>query len=445
MRISLVGIGAMKIDSSIDSNRIRANSVRVVVHGILSLLILGAALLLSEIVEKRNSESLLSSLRAIFRNDQTVGNTALFSRRIADLERLKIIECVKIQSAVIGEIYNTTFKEECSRSILFGQSNAKVTGQIEAYSGDSYSISFVASRRGGYVAFYGLFWLLGLVSINGALGWYWRRTDDNKRRLVREENHSRILEERVRQQSDEIAAIKINAAVRESLVQLATQVSHDIRSPLSAINLVARSLGSIEAEKRDVIEHAVTRINGIAGDLLKRYKDLPVGEEPENAITTTEELALASHSITKIATAVCLEKRATMANDGRIGLVTDFGVDMNFHVHVDEKELSRALSNLVNNSIESIERTGTVTIAVRAGRSDVSLVVADDGCGIPDDVLQKLGEARMSFGKSGMDGGTGLGVLHAKRVVEAMRGRFLIQSRIGMGTIVTMSFPRAQP
>jgi signal transduction histidine kinase len=112
---------------------------------------------------------------------------------------------------------------------------------------------------------------------------------------------------------------------------------------------------------------------------------------------------------------------------------------------VDEKELARAISNLINNAAEALEgiADGIVTLALRpSGAKDIGTIVSDNGKGIPDEVLAKLGKERASAGKEGSVSGSGIGVLHAARAIEAMGGKFQIQSRVGVRTNITILLPR---
>ena len=123
----------------------------------------------------------------------------------------------------------------------------------------------------------------------------------------------------------------------------------------------------------------------------------------------------------------------------------DFKSSYGAFVKADGKDLMRLLSNLINNSVEAFaDKTGEVTVAVRAYRETIHLSVRDNGRGIPPEVLKRLGEAGVTHGKEGTESGSGLGVYHAKKSVEAIGGKFNIASQVGMGTQMDILLPRTE-
>lgn len=224
------------------------------------------------------------------------------------------------------------------------------------------------------------------------------------------------------------------------LAEVAQQVSHDIRSPLSAINMTVAQLASASEDQRQVIQGAAKRINEIAGDLLNKHKNQmssPSAQAKVPVVGVAVELGELIGDLYK-------EKRAAWGE--RAGLVFDLDLRDEGRAQsvVDRKELSRLVSNLLNNSREAIsDHGGKITLAFRAGKRENAIIISDTGRGIPQEVLEKLGKEKITHGKTQSgESGSGLGVYHAQKAVEAMQGRLSIQSREDMGTVVTISFPR---
>lgn len=234
----------------------------------------------------------------------------------------------------------------------------------------------------------------------------------------------------------------------EATESLAIQVSHDIRSPLSAINMIVKSLPEIPEEKRALIQGAADRINGIANDLLCRYKGSGlVGASQVQVLgkASSPALQLRPAVISEILRDIGAEKTAILSDHPDVQFRLDVAGPLEAICMVDEKELARAISNLVNNSVEALDDSGAgvVTLALRsAGPKEIAIIVSDNGKGIPEEILVKLGKERVSSGKEGTESGAGIGILHAVYAVEGMGGHFSIQSKIGMGTIITMRFAR---
>ena len=109
---------------------------------------------------------------------------------------------------------------------------------------------------------------------------------------------------------------------------------------------------------------------------------------------------------------------------------------------VDPIRLREVLANLVANGLRYVDPDGTVRIAARTGENTVVLEIADDGRGIPADLLPTVFDR---FAKSSESRGTGLGLAIAKAIVEAHGGRISADSQAGVGTTMTIELPNALP
>jgi signal transduction histidine kinase len=217
------------------------------------------------------------------------------------------------------------------------------------------------------------------------------------------------------------------AEKNQALVDLARQVSHDIRSPLSALNLAAGAL-DLQDERRAIISACSKRINDIAEDLLKKSRT-------QNGT----EIIVLTDLLKEIVQEKNLQFSATQ--NGELDLFIE--IDAGAQIEVEPKGLKRALSNLINNAIESTEQ-GHHAVILRAKdlNGDIEITIEDRGVGIPTDLLCRLGEEEVTSGK---EFGNGLGVFSAKKTIESCRGgRFRIKSHPGVGTQVTISIPRVQ-
>lgn len=227
-----------------------------------------------------------------------------------------------------------------------------------------------------------------------------------------------------------------------ALADQAWQVAHDIRSPLAAINLAVSSGSGLDKEKIEVIQGAVSRINDIADDLIAQAKATPqTAMEYGKDQKVTSQFKLEPTRIGDFLTSVWREKKIELSNHGDVEFKLDLDGSAESICNIDKKEFARALSNLINNAVEALEvNRGRVSLAVRDAMGEVAIIVSDNGKGIPQDLLEKLGNDRISVGKSGSSG-SGLGLRHARTVAEGMCGRMSIQSRVGRGTLITMTFP----
>ena len=114
-------------------------------------------------------------------------------------------------------------------------------------------------------------------------------------------------------------------------------------------------------------------------------------------------------------------------------------------VRVDPEQLRRVLVNLLDNSAKYRDRPeGTAEIAVEAGEEDVSIHVADDGPGVPEDALPKLFDAfyRSDPARKNPAGGSGLGLAIAAKAVHNMGGQIHARNRPSGGLIVEITLRR---
>lgn len=232
-------------------------------------------------------------------------------------------------------------------------------------------------------------------------------------------------------------------ATASSRAELAKQVAHDIRSPLSAINLIAGQLTDVQQNQREILQSAVNRINGIAADLLGKSRSpapVPVvsriGLGSTVAPTHSEEI-----QFELVLNSLLNEKKLEYSDHANIDFAVDIPYSEPTTVLATKTDLSRVLSNLLNNAVESMrDQGGRITISVRRYSQSLEVNIMDKGCGIPDTVLERLGKEQLSFGKGHL--GTGIGLFHARRYVESIGGTFSISSRVNRGTMVRLSLRR---
>jgi signal transduction histidine kinase len=222
----------------------------------------------------------------------------------------------------------------------------------------------------------------------------------------------------------EITAQSRLAAISET----ATQVAHDIRSPLAALGAAAKRL-DLHVDQRALIDGAVERMQGIADDLLRRYR------APEAAHAASKP---AVHAMGGLIGQVLAEKRLQHKEKTGVKIVFN-NTAGEVKALVEPKELQRLISNLVNNSVEAFKKDGLVTVSLSAPDGKVFIEVKDDGKGIPPEILAKLGQKGETRDKAN---GNGLGLYHARTTVESWGGSFRMESAPGKGTAVTIELPR---
>lgn len=231
-----------------------------------------------------------------------------------------------------------------------------------------------------------------------------------------------------------ISALEKNATI----IDLSKQVSHDIRSPLAALNMVIGDLDQVADDKRILIRNSVNRINDIANTLLTKSKNT------DNELA--QEVQMTTELIPSLIDSIVSEKRIQYRDKTGINIEADLLNSYGAFALINAADLKRVISNLINNSVEA-SKTDHVTVIVTVNNHDniIKIIIKDNGKGIPAAILSQLGLTTISFGKEKDENnsGSGLGIFHAKKSIENSHGEMNIESAEGIGTTISISFPRA--
>jgi signal transduction histidine kinase len=208
----------------------------------------------------------------------------------------------------------------------------------------------------------------------------------------------------------------------EIRAEVTAQVAHDIRSPVAALSVLSSNLSGISDEDRLLLQMAVERINNIAEDLLQQNSQAMPAD------------------ILNIVESIILEKRFELQDRPNIKMSLETRDMVDYISILNHGQFSRIISNLINNSLDSISYEGLIEIQLLAASVDhFQIKVIDNGKGIPQDVLAKLGSKGFSSGKKS---GNGLGLFHAKKMLTNWGGDLTITSQVGQGTEVVITLPR---
>ncbi|HMP83314.1 MAG TPA: ATP-binding protein [Verrucomicrobiota bacterium] len=222
-----------------------------------------------------------------------------------------------------------------------------------------------------------------------------------------------------------------------SLGTLAAGVAHEIRNPLTAINVRVHGLkktlaaGSSEHEDVTVIDEEIRRLDRIVRDFL----DFARPSAPSLVTVHVESL------FSRVQTLL-----GAQWQESAIQFHVEPPPDL--WVRVDTQQLEQVLINLVQNAADSIEGAGRITLRARAatarlaGRAGpvVILEVVDTGKGIPPEVQQRIFDPFFTTKESG----TGLGLAIAASIVEKHGGLLQCHTQAGPGTTFGIVLPRAE-
>ncbi len=102
-------------------------------------------------------------------------------------------------------------------------------------------------------------------------------------------------------------------------------------------------------------------------------------------------------------------------------------------------ELNQVWTNLIHNALQAMNHVGTLTIAVSRVGNDAQVSISDTGCGIPEEIRNKIFDVFFTTKPAGV--GSGLGLDIVKKIIEKHQGRIELQSEVGIGTTFTVILP----
>jgi two-component system, OmpR family, sensor histidine kinase ChvG len=215
----------------------------------------------------------------------------------------------------------------------------------------------------------------------------------------------------------------------EAIEMFAADVAHELKNPLTSLRSAVETLplarsDSSRARLLEVIEHDVKRLDRLISDIsdasrldaeLQRQDMAPV--DVRRLLTTLTSVA----NETRLGHDVAVEVRF----EGR-------GASDAFSVPGHDSRLGQVISNLLSNAQSFSEAGGKVRILCRRVRSEIEIVVDDDGPGIRPDALERVFERfytdrpHQGFGQN-----SGLGLSISKQIIEAHGGRIWAENRPG--------------
>lgn len=209
--------------------------------------------------------------------------------------------------------------------------------------------------------------------------------------------------------------IKIEFEKQKALNEISKQVSHDIRSPLAALNYLIENLESINPDDRVLIKKSLSRINDIANDLLKEAR----------AEIKSLDFILSKIVIAEQVKDIISEKSLEFKHHDTLGLSLQINPSVLTRKSIiDVKEFSRLISNLINNSAEAMEFKGNIWVHM-THENDLNIItIRDSGGGLPPEVLEKIGKESVSTKEKG----NGLGLLHAMNVIKSLGSEMLLEN-----------------
>ncbi len=225
--------------------------------------------------------------------------------------------------------------------------------------------------------------------------------------------------------------------LESSRQEFVSNVSHELKTPITSIKVLADSLIMQEDTPVELyreflldITDEIERENKIINDLLSLVKlDKTAGDMNITPININELLEL----ILKRLTPIAKKQNIEIIYESFRPVIAE----------IDEVKLSLAISNLIENAIKYNTEDGWVRVSLNADHKYFFIKVADSGIGIPEEAQDSIFERfyRVDKARSRETGGTGLGLAITKNVIQMHRGAIKVYSKEGEGSTFNVRIP----
>jgi len=206
--------------------------------------------------------------------------------------------------------------------------------------------------------------------------------------------------------------------------QLAAAIAHEVRNPLTSIKgflqLLQAGINRKE-EYYNIMIDEIEKIETITTELLSISKPNTENRQMESLDDMIKEVVfLLEPQANKIDIDIKLEH-----------LTNEF-------IFCDRSQIKQVLINIIKNAIEAMDTGGTITIYTEKKQSGITVNIADEGPGVPEEIIQKLGEPFLTTKKNG----TGLGLMITKQLLERHEASLHIKQNSDKGSTFQLFFTK---
>lgn len=228
----------------------------------------------------------------------------------------------------------------------------------------------------------------------------------------------------------EDSAEKLAKTEREQAWQeMAKQVAHEIKNPLTPMRLTVQSFQKNSGFKS---EDEKLKLNDFCEVLIEQIDTM------SNVATSFSDFAtLPKTQLEKTDIVEATKKVVEIFEQNNITLETS---DENIFVKLDKEQWIRVMTNLIKNSIQSIphDRESNIQVKIIESTNKVKIIVSDNGLGVSNKNREKIFEPKFTTKSDGM--GLGLGIVRS--IINSHRGKISYKSKNNKGTDFTISLPK---
>ncbi len=230
----------------------------------------------------------------------------------------------------------------------------------------------------------------------------------------------------------QISAAQLAASEREAAWrEMAKQVAHEIKNPLTPMRLTVQSFQrkfnplnpDIEVQMKEYSDTLIQQIDTMSSiaSAFSTYAKMPIQQDEMLNVV----------KITKLALDIFHEDYITFISE-----------EENIQANLDRTQLIRVVTNLIKNSVQAVEHKNPINpkveVTVFTDNNTICITVEDNGIGIPEENKQLIFEPKFTTKNSGM----GLGLAMVKRIVENYQGTITLAETLENNTLFKVCFPK---
>jgi signal transduction histidine kinase len=201
-------------------------------------------------------------------------------------------------------------------------------------------------------------------------------------------------------------------------------VAHEIRNPLTTLRgflQLQQHTGKMNLEHTGLMLSELDRINLIVGEFLILAK-------PQATRFATRDVRDVFRSVLSL-----IDSEGHLHN---VTFTTSF-TEAPCLVSCEENQLKQVFINLLKNGIEAMPSGGRIHTHIASKNDQITISITDEGIGIPDDMIPKIGNPFFT----GKESGTGLGMMISQRIIHSHQGLMEIKSQVNVGTTIIITLP----
>jgi len=218
--------------------------------------------------------------------------------------------------------------------------------------------------------------------------------------------------------------------------QAISSIAHEIRNPLGMMALHSKLISKVLEKKGFDDKENIETLVKSSQTIINTVENLEGLLTELVEFTKSEQTEIKEADINKT-----LQNLVELANplfkEKNVNLVYENTQNTQVKLNIDAPKISRCVLNLVKNALEVSKEGDTVKIKLEKDENATKIRISDEGCGISEENISKLFNPYFSTKKNG----TGLGLARTKKIIEAHRGKLLLEQTGEKGTTFSINLP----